>query len=299
MNQTTRYVMDIYQVSVIIRDTLEYLIPKKDGYNAEVYKQRKEIIKISLSENHPFAKFLENNKELGEKVKNNMTDFYELVYGDESRAVFLENDKVVVDSGYSTQLLDYVVGLHETIYEICLGFIKNAKENNTYEEDFEMLVTKENAFYRSVASLVITDQVHRLFVEFNKAMHESKGEATPQSNFIGNELKKNIGFFAFVEQHAHYEDDIYKLAVEKTKFVIDCMGGKQKLDDTGESLRKEILNLHELWTKCVVLTEAEWRGIYQKEVQNLLVYDKERQQQSNVQPTNEATETPVEETKAE
>ena len=31
MNQTTRYVMDIYQVSVIVRDTLEYLIQKKDG----------------------------------------------------------------------------------------------------------------------------------------------------------------------------------------------------------------------------------------------------------------------------
>jgi hypothetical protein len=39
MNQTTRYVMDIYQVSVIVRDSLEYLIPKKDGYNADVYKQ--------------------------------------------------------------------------------------------------------------------------------------------------------------------------------------------------------------------------------------------------------------------
>ena len=54
MNQTTRYVMDIYQVSVIVRDTLEYLIQKKDGYNADVYKQRKEILKLALTENHPF-----------------------------------------------------------------------------------------------------------------------------------------------------------------------------------------------------------------------------------------------------
>ena len=44
MNQTTRYVMDIYQISVIIRDTLEYLVPKKEGYRADVYKQRKQII---------------------------------------------------------------------------------------------------------------------------------------------------------------------------------------------------------------------------------------------------------------
>lgn len=290
MNQTTRYVMDIYQVSVVIRDTLEYLIPKKDGYNTDIYKQRKEIIRISLLENHPFARFLANNKEMGEKVKQNMTDFYEMVYGDESRAVFLENDKVIVDSGYYTQLLDYIVGLHETIYEICLGFIKNAKENNTYEEALDVLVQKENAFYRCVASLVITDQIHRLFVEFNKAMHESKGENTPQSSFIGNELKKNVGFFGFVEQHAHYEDDIYKLAVTKTKFVVDCMGGKEKIDDTGEGLRKEILNLHELWTKTVVLSENEWRATYQSVVQDLIAYDKEMQEKRNSTPTDTQTQ---------
>lgn len=286
MNQTTRYVMDIYQVSVIIRDTLEYLIQKKDGYNADIYKQRKEIIRISLTENHPFSRFLANNGEMGEKVKQNMTDFYDMVYGDEARAVFLENDKVVVDTGYSTQLLDYVVGLHETIYEICLGFIKNAKENNNYEEALDLLVQKENAFYRCVSSLVITDQVHRLFVEFNKAMHESKGQNTPQSSFIGNELKKNVGFFSFVEQHAHYEDDIYKLAVSKTKYVVDCMGGKEKIDDTGEGLRKEILNLHELWTKAVVLTENEWRANYQAVVQDLIAYDKEMQEKRNSSTEN-------------
>lgn len=298
MNQTTRYVMDIYQVSVIIRDTLEYLIPKKEGYRADVYKQRKQIIETALNERHAFSKFLTENHEAGEKIRQNVTDFYNLVYGDEARAVFLENDKVVVDSGYSTQLLDFVVGLHETVNDICNGFIKFAKDNNTFEEPLGVLIEKENAFYRCVSSMVITDQIHRLFVEFNKAMHESKGEATPQSNFIGNELKKNIGFFKFVEEHAHYEDDIYKLAVEKTKFVIDCMGGKKKIDETGEGLRKEILNLHELWMKTVVLSEAEWKNVYQAVVRELIEYDKEMMEKSKESAeTSEVKETSEEENK--
>ncbi len=274
MNQTTRYVMDIYQVSVIVRDTLEYVILKNEGYNANVYKQRKEIIHTALNENHALSKFLAENKEAGEKIKQNITDFYDLVYGDESRAVFLENDKVIVDSGYTTQILDYVVGLHETIYDICNGFIKFAQGNNTYEESLGNLVAKENSFYRCVSSMVITDQIHRLFVEFNKAMHESKGEATPTSNFISNDLRKNIGFFKFVEEHANYDDAIYKLGVEKTKYVIDCMGGKEKIDDTGEGLRKEILNLHELWMKAVILAEAEWKSVYQSVVKDLVEFDK-------------------------
>ena len=67
MNATTRYVIDIYQVSVIIRDTLEYLVPRKDGYKVEVYNQRKNIIKIALSKNHALDRFLTENKETGEK----------------------------------------------------------------------------------------------------------------------------------------------------------------------------------------------------------------------------------------
>lgn len=281
MNQTTRYVMDIYQVGVIIRDTLEYVVPKKEGYRTDIYKQRKAIMETALNERHALSRFLSENKEAGEKIKTNIKDFYDLVYGEESRAVFLENDKVVVDEGYTTQLLDYVVGLHETVYDICNGFVKFAQENQSYEEEFGNLLAKENAYYRSVVSLVVTDHIHKLFVEFNKAMHESKGQSTPQSNFIANDLKKNIGFFKFVEEHAHYDDDIYKLAVDKTRFVIDCMGGQQKIDETGEGLRKEILNLHSLWMKNVVLTEAEWKGIYTAEVQALINFDKENLAKKN------------------
>lgn len=275
MNQTTRFVMDIYQVSVIIRDTLEYLIQRKDGYRADIYKQRRTIIETALSEKHALSRFLTENKENGEKIRNNIKDFYDLVYGDEARAVFLENDKVIVDSGYATQLLDYIVGLHETFFDICNGFVKFAKDNNSYEEELSVLLAKENAYYRCVAGMVITDQIHRLFVEFNKSMHESKGQQTPQSNFIANDLKRNIGFFKFVEEHANYDDAFYKLAVDKTKFVVDCMGGAQKIDETGEGLRKEILNLHDMWLKTVVLAEADWKNVYTAEVQLLIDYDKE------------------------
>ena len=146
MNQTTRFVMDIYQVSVIIRDTLEYLIQRKDGYRADIYKQRRTIIETALSEKHALSRFLTENKENGEKIRNNIKDFYDLVYGDEARAVFLENDKVIVDSGYATQLLDYIVGLHETFFDICNGFVKFAKDNNSYEEELSVLLAKENAF---------------------------------------------------------------------------------------------------------------------------------------------------------
>ena len=302
MNQTTRYVMDIYQVGVIIRDTFEYLVTKKDGYRVDIYKQRRAVIETALNEKHALSRFLAENKETGEKIRANIQDFYDLVYSAESRAVFLEVDqatneeKVIVDNGYFTQLLDYIVGLHETIFDICKGFVNFAQGNNTYEEELGTLLAKENAYYRSVAGMVISDQIHRLFVEFNKAMHESKGQQTPQSNFIANDLRKNIGFFKFVEEHAQYDDEIYKLAVDKSKFVIDCMGGVQKIDETGQGLKEEILKLHDLWLKNVILTEGDWKNIYSAEVQALINYDKEQAEKAN-QQNNQENQENVEENK--
>lgn len=275
MNNITRYVMDIYQIGCILRDTLEYLVPKKDGYSVDLYRQRQAILKNHLAPNHAFDRFLNDNKEAGEKIRNNFNDFFDLVYGDESRAVFIESEKVVVDNGYFTQILDYVVGLHETITDICKGFIKHAEEIKQLEPDLTVLMDRDDHFYRCLASLIITDQVHRLFVEYNKSIREAKGQKSPQSNFINNELNKNLGFYRFVIQHSNYQDDIYQLAVSKTEHVIEVMGGKEKLEGGGEALRKEILNVHSLWSKNVALNEVEWRQIYQKMVNNVVAFDKE------------------------
>lgn len=275
MNNITRYVMDIYQIGCILRDTLEYLVPKKDGYSVDLYRQRQAILKNHLAPNHAFDRFLNDNKEAGEKIRNNFNDFFDLVYGDESRAVFIESEKVVVDNGYFTQILDYVVGLHETITDICKGFIKHAEEIKQLEPDLTVLMDRDDHFYRCLASLIITDQVHRLFVEYNKSIREAKGQKSPQSNFINNELNKNLGFYRFVIQHSTYQDDIYQLAVSKTEHVIEVMGGKEKLEGGGEALRKEILNVHSLWSKNVALNEVEWRQIYQKMVNDVVAFDKE------------------------
>lgn len=274
MNQITRYVMEIYHVNVTIRDTLEYFLPRKDGFQTNAYLARKQILETALKEQHPLSKFLSENGEAGTKIRTNIQDFYDMVYGNESRAVFLENDKVVVDSGYFTQVLDYIVGLHETLTDVCNGFVKHAQTTNSYEENFGELLAKENAFYRCVASMIITDQIHKLFVDFNKEMHASKGQQSPQSTFIANDLRKHIGFFKFVTDHANYDDALYKFAVEKAIHVIDCMGGKEKLDETGEALRKEILDLHETWQKLVALSEADWKRIYQIQVNDLIAFDK-------------------------
>jgi hypothetical protein len=69
------------------------------------------------------------------------------------------------------------------------------------------------------------------------------------------------------------------------------MGGVQKIDETGQGLKEEILKLHDLWLKNVILTENDWKNTYTQEVQLLINYDKEQlqnaQQQANQEENNE------------
>ena len=93
---------------------------------------------------------------------------------------------------------------------------------------------------------------------------------------------------------------------KKTVAIVAHRRGTCPSDETGEGIRKEILNLHTLWARAVVLTEAEWRGVYQKVVNDLIAYDKEmlakRQAAQAAAPATEETkeekaEEKVEETK--
>ena len=293
MNQLTRFTMDIYQVGVVIRSTFEYFIEKKEGHRVDVYKQRKAILHAALTENHPFSKFLADNGETGTKIRGNVQDFYDLVYSDTSRAVFLEGEaegeKVIVDSGYFLQITDYIVGLHETINDICNGFLNHGKTNGLYEEDFEELLKQENICYRSIAGLIISDQIRKLYGDFVKAMNENKGQPSPQSNFVSNDISKMIGFFKFVEEHAKLENQDYLNAVEQTKLVVDYMGGKPRAEGTG-TLEEEFNKLHQMWMENVNKYEIAWHRYYVGQVNKLIEYDKEqialREQQSKTEENN-------------
>lgn len=278
MNQATRYVMGIYQLGVLIRDSLEYGIPK-ENYDLNVYETRKSNIKHTIEDNSPFMHFLSQQKEIGDEIKKNVLDFVDLVYGDDARVAHVEDGKLVVDPAFATQVFDYVVGLHETISDIVRGYLTQSKTNNTYEAEFEELVNKDEVFYRAISSLVLTDAMHRLFVEFNRTMQEAKGQSNPQSTFVSNELNKVIGFFNFVQSHSKIEgNEKYTHCVEATRKILAYMGGQEKVEE-GKNLRDEILALHEEWTKFCQVAELDWRKTYVEEWQDLTDFERNLQNQ--------------------
>ena len=262
MNQTTRFVMGIYQVSLMIRDALEY-IQNKETFDLNVYKQRKQYIEHGLIESAPLSRFLSQNGDVGKNIRNNLNDFVDAVYGDDSTIVSIDGEKVVSDKGQKLKMLDFIVGLHETLQDVMKGFINQSKNDNTYEEELDTFLKYDEKFFRSLLCINLVDQIHALFLDFNKAMQQSKGEPGPATNFILNDLKRVVGFLKFENEHADKEDEGFKKAYDASFLMLQYMEGSKKAEDEGTTIKDQIVEARKLWQVEIGKNEPEWRTRYQ------------------------------------
>ena len=274
MNQTTRFVMGIYQVSLMIRDALEY-IQNKETFDLNVYKQRKQFIEHGLIESAPLSRFLSQNDKKRKNIRNNLNDFVDAVYGDDSTIVSIDGEKVVSDKGQKLKMLDFIVGLHETLQDVMKGFINQSKNDNTYEEELDTFLKYDEKFFRSLLCINLVDQIHALFLDFNKAMQQSKGEPGPATNFILNDLKRVVGFLKFENEHADKEDEGFKKAYDASFLMLQYMEGSKKAEDEGTTIKDQIVEARKLWQVEIGKNEPEWRTRYQILWDKLVAFEQE------------------------
>ena len=150
MNNATRFIMGIYQVSLMVRDTLEY-VQGRPEHDINFYNQRKQIILHGLEDNSPLSHFLSQNGEVGEKIKTNLHDFVEFAYSDESTYLTVENGKLIVDHAQDLKALDYIVGLRETLMDIIKKFVEKTKEDGTY--GWTKGISAQKKFYNAMKNM--------------------------------------------------------------------------------------------------------------------------------------------------
>lgn len=328
MNQQTRYVMAIYEIGVIIRDTLEYVMPASDpkvGYNLDIYKQRKAMISHLIEEGSPFAAFCNNNstvasKEdpnitIGNKISTQVREFVDAVYGDESNIVKIDHDKVVVESSLILQLLDYIVGLHETIADICLGFKDTFEKEGSLEEDLKELLINDDPFYRSVAFKAVAHTFNVKFAEYNNAVRtyvaqerEKNGvdpstqpgfdpKVDPSCAFITNEMTRVVGFFNFLRQHNKSTDIIFTDCINKMSDTFSYFDGRKKLAE-GQKLGDVMGMFENIFTPLIAGYRDAWLRIFNKVYGDLVEFEQKLAQQANTsKAVNNAAKVATEETK--
>ena len=231
LNGTNQYIFNIYHYLLNLRDTMEYTIDRE--HSKELYDQRKAVLTNGLKTGSALGNFLDNNKEQGDKIREKLNEFLSDLYGEESTILKITEDgKVRVDHTQHVKLFDEVVGLQESIRDILYGYLNFARSKNESDEDMMKMVALDEKMTRTIIAMLIMREFQKSFGEFQKVMAESKGQPTPQSNFIvQNEISKMASMIRFSRAHAHNTDNETLDLLDDVNKVIEMTEGRRDRRD--------------------------------------------------------------------
>ena len=276
MNQRTHFTLSYYHLAIAIRDTLEY-IQRRESYPKQVYEAKKNTIQLSLNENSPFSNFCKNNGEVGQKIKEQLEDFFDTCYGEDQTFVSIDGDQVKPDVAQNIKVLDFIVPLKQSMFNILKAYLNAQKNEGSYEEGIEELIDLEDKFYRSIFFMVINDYLfNNLFQEFNKVMRENNGQESIQSNFVSQDIKKVISMIGFIKKNGQNNDMAYNHGVEEVDRGIRLISGQEKVPE-GSTFQQEFQKIGQAWYQLVAQIEPQWRAKHSEVWQQLVQFERELQ----------------------
>ena len=263
LDQMNQYIFNIYHYLLNLRDTVEYTIDRE--HTKQVYETRKNVLNSGLAKTSALGNFFENNKEQGEKVKGRLEEVINDFYSDDNTVIKVTEDgKIRVDHTQHIKIFDEIVGIQESVRDILFGYINYARQQNNANEDMEKLVVIDERLTRSIFAMLIMREFEKSFAEFQKVMAESKGQPTPQSNFIvQNEIQKMAGLIRFSRAHAHNTDNETLDLLDDVNKVIEMTEGRRDRRDN-KSFQDIFNDINRRLSDHVAKLEPEWKEVYEK-----------------------------------
>ena len=268
MNNFTAAIASFLRFDVVVFNTLEYVM-KKDSYEVNAYKARKEIISTEITQNTPLKNCLDNSGEAGEKLTNKIKELLESIYSENSTIVKLnaEGNELRVDAAQHIAVYEAVLPIHEEMRAIMLAHIAEAKKQNQFDEpQIEALIEKEEYFYRGLANMLLLNDLDHLFAEYNKARQEAKGAITPQSNFIQNDLSKIVTFISNLRQRSPIISEDYYEFIDPLFALIEMTNGRRALPE-GKHFGDVFTSVKGIARDKVMKWETAWKPEYDKFIQ--------------------------------
>lgn len=272
-----RIIVSLIHYNAQVRDTLEYTL-NREQFDSKIYEERKRILKTELEVNSPLKIFLDKQGENGEKTIASINEFIEDFYSDSSTIIKNANDGIRIDHAQNIKILESVVKLHENLNSIIRLHANYARQHNIKHEIVDNLTTQNERFYRAVAFLSLSNELFKQFSDFNQVMRESKGERTPQSNFIENDLRTLQQLFTVVKNNAICNDSVYTDACDALMFTIEMMNGKRQLP-AGKNFGEVFAETSRKIADFVRDSEGKWKEFYVPAI-NELREDAKKQQEA-------------------
>lgn len=260
MNQISEVIATLEHYKVAVRDTLEYTLIR-DNYDINSFNEKKRSILIELEQPTPLKSIIDNSGENGQKLEKLIRDFYDQVYGEPSTILKAADDGLRVDHAQHIAIFKGVLPIHENVEAMVKGIIADANKNGVDVKAAEAVDKAEERLYRAVAYLSLTNQLIKLFGDYNQARREAKGEESAASKFIGNDINQVIGLLNTVRANSNMTDERYMGVQDKVFTLVEYMTGRRDLP-MGKGFGEAIRETQDAINGLVREVEPAFREVY-------------------------------------
>lgn len=283
MNKQSLVLLQFYQPTIMIRDIIEFVLNDNE-LDLDKLNARKNFFKKSIDAEQ-FVRFF-NSFEQGPKILGQINELYNDAYENGKSMVDTENGKKKANFAMRVKFLDYITGLHETLYEI----LKNSlKENGGADIDRSIheLARAEDEYFRCLMALanfrvilphsmiynkMINEEIKKLTDDGKKAVTQEIVKAAaekPNATQVRDILKRLVGFLTFTQQKylaqfpegAGVNDDI-KSMFEKIVVALKFMDGSIKANNPND-VNEKVKEAQDAITFNVRFYENIWKDTYQ------------------------------------
>ena len=264
MNNYTAAIASFIRFDVVVFNTLEYAM-KKDKYDVNAYKARKEIITSEITQNTPLKNCCEHSEEAGKNLLAKINELLSTVYSDESTIVKVSQDgqELRVDYSQAIAVFEAVMPIHEEIRKIIGAHVAAAQREEKYDEPtFPEVLAKEEYFYRGLVNMLMLEELDHQFAEYNKARQEAKGGITAQSNFIQNDINRLVKLFQFSRENAVARSSEYYEVIDPLFALIEMTGGRRDLP-AGKHFGDVFVEVKKIAREHTAKWEAAWKECYE------------------------------------
>ncbi len=269
MNNYTAAIASFIRFDVVVFNTLEYAM-KKDSYDINAYKARKEIITNEITQNTPLKNCCEHSEEAGKNLLAKIQELLDTIYSENSTIVKLSQDgnELRVDYSQAITIFETVMPIHEEVRKIVAAHVNAAKSKDQYDEPtYPEVIDSEEYFYRGLVNMLMLEELDHQFAEYNKARQEAKGGITAQSNFIQNDINRLVKLFHFSRENAQAKSAEYYEVIDPLFALIEMTGGRRDLP-AGKNFGDVFIEVKKIAREKTAKWENKWKEVYEPFMQH-------------------------------
>lgn len=263
MNNYTIAISSFLRFNVVILNTLEYVM-RKDKYDLNAYKGRKEIIEKEITTNTPLKSCLDNSGDAGKALIEKIQNISNEIYGENSTIVKLAGDEseLRVDQAQHIVVYESVLPVYEEIRHVIVAHVQQARKEEAYNDEIlDKALLATEYFYRGIVNMLLLDDLDHLFAEYNKARQEAGGKITPQSNFIQGDIQKIVTLLNQTRQNSPLTSADYYELIDPLFALVEMTSGRRDLP-VGKNFGQVFTDVKTIAKDKATKWEMAWRPVY-------------------------------------